>query len=344
MRRIVLPILSLFAVACSPEIDDVMLEGVNLESDTSIEIINKSPTIDSKTFTIAEHALKDTSLGSVKVSNTNPDQITYSIACKADLAIDEITGELKIGPNLKLDYETANNIKFTISAFTGKTTIDQDFTLVVEDIDEMTLLSAEQKKLVNYFQYLTLWKAPNLKTIKTNKRWEQTMKLNISGNISDEYRTTVEGVVSRYNTLTIDGHFNIVLVKDTENANAHLFFGTKDELATVWPDMYKIIKTGNYSGYTITPSKDAIISSTRIWISNPIESLLTHELGHALGLGHSNKCEEGKSFLCSKIGAKNKILPVEEDVIRYLYHQDFEAGLSETEIGQVLANLMVNEK
>lgn len=344
MRRIVLPILSLFAVACSSEIDEVTLEEVRLEKVISKEITDKTPTSESRTFTIPEHTAKYTSLGIVNFSNAGLDQVTYSIACEADLTINEKTGELKTGPTLILDYETAKNIEFTISAFDGKTSIDQDFTLIIEDIDETALLTAEQKELIAYFQYLTLWKAPNLTPIDVNRKWECAMKLYLDGQISDTYRATVERVVSQYNALTKDGDFTITLVEIADEANANLFFGTREEVEEVWPDMYGIIKGGNYSGYAMTPSQNDVLMSTRIWISNPIESLFKHELGHALGFGHSNKCDEGNSFLCSKIGADNEILPIEEDVIRYLYHKDFPAGLSETEMEQILANLIVNEE
>ncbi len=344
MRRIVLPILSLFAVACSSEIDEVTLEEFHLEKIISTEITDKTATSESRTFTIPEHTAKYTSLGFVNFSDAGQDRITYSIACEADLTINEKTGELKTGPNMILDYEIAKNIEFTISAFDGKTIIDQDFTLIIEDINEMALLTAEQKELIAYFQYLTLWKAANLTPVDVNRKWKTAMKLHLNGQISDEYRATVERVVSQYNAILKDSDFSITLVEKADEANANLFFGTKEEVEEAWPDMYTVIKDGNYSGFAMTPSQNDILMSTRIWISNPIESLFKHELGHALGFGHSNKCDEGNSFLCSKIGADNEILPIEETVIRYLYHKDFPAGLSENEMGQVLANLMVNEE
>ena len=108
--------------------------------------------------------------------------------------------------------------------------------------------------------------------------------------------------------------------------------------------MFEEIKDGNYDGFAMTPSANSILVSTRIWISNPLEVLLKHELGHALGFGHSNKCEAENSFLCSQISADNDFLTDEKDIIRLMYHSDLQAGLSETEIEMVLANLILNEE
>ncbi len=170
------------------------------------------------------------------------------------------------------------------------------------------------------------------------------MKLYLDGAISEEFRATVESVIAQYNALTVDGDFSISLVENSFDANATLFFGTKEDVENFWPDMYEEIKGRNYDGFAMTPSANSILTSTRIWISNPIEALFKHELGHALGFGHSNKCEDENSFRCSQISANNHFLAVEEDIIRILYHSQMPAGLSETEIAMVLANLFLNDR
>jgi hypothetical protein len=170
------------------------------------------------------------------------------------------------------------------------------------------------------------------------------MILHLDGTITDEFRETVESVISQYNILFTAGDFSITLTENPDIANASLFFGVKEDVANIWPDMYDLIKGGNYDGYAKTPSQNSVMTSTRIWISNPIEALFKHELGHALGFGHSNRCDGEKSIMCSMVSADSAILPVEAEVIRYQYHRDLPPGLSEAEMEEVLANLMLNER
>ena len=360
MRRIVLPILSLLAVACSSEIDEVSLEKGNEEltigentdesakdetpENPSEDPANNPPIFGQNSFNVNEHANAGSSIGFLNASDADEDTVTYILESDTDINIDENTGELTVGTDLKLDFETLPNIEFSVSAFDGKTITEEVFSLNVQNVNEVALLSEAQKELVSYFQYITFWKGPNHTPNSVNQKWESNMKMYLSGDITTDYRATAENIISEYNMLFTDGDFSIALTEDQQEANAELFFGTQEEVEEVWPDMYEIIETGSYSGYAMTPSQNAALVSTRIWISNPIEVLLKHELGHALGFGHSNKCEEEHSFLCSQISSENDILPIEADIIRYLYHRDISAGLSETEIEAVLADVILNEK
>ncbi len=340
MRKIPLLILStIFLAACSSD-----SEPTNFESESeSTDSKNNVPTINAKTLTIPEHSESGTSIGFVEASDIEDDELTFTIDSDADIVIIENTGELTVGTNLKLDFETDQSIPFTISVFDGKAIAEKDFNLTIEDIDETTLLTDDQKELITYFQHLAFWKGASNTPVQFNQKWGSDMMLHLEGAISTDYRATVESVIAQYNTLTVDGDFNISLVGNESDANARLFFGTKAEVEAIWPDMYDEIKDGSYAGYAMTPSQNSILVSTRIWISNPVEVLLKHELGHALGFGHSNKCEDENSFLCSQISVDNDFLPIEEEIIRLMYHADLPAGLTETEIEMVLANLMINE-
>lgn len=356
MRRIALSILSLFAVACSSEIDEVSFEEVNEtvsedaytdetdEEKSSAKDANSAAFFAQSSFTIPEHSEAGSTIGFLSATDASENPMTYTLASDADIYVDEHTGELKVGATLKLDFECTKNIEFSVSAYHGKTITEKTISLTVQDVDEMALLTTDQEELISYFQYLTLWKGPYVTEIDENRKWTTPMKLHLDGTITDDYRTTVENVISQYNALFTDSDFRITLTEDADDANASLFFGTKNAVADVWPDMYKIIKNGNYDGYAKTPSQNSIITSTRIWISNPIGALFKHEMGHALGFGHSNHCEGKKSIMCSTVSTASAILPMEANVIRYQYHRDLLPGLSETEIEQVLANIILNER
>ena len=322
-----------------------MLWGEHPDNTLATTSINeKTLVFEERSFSIPEHSEVGSSIGFLKMSDSVASSVIYSLESEEDIEIDRETGELKVGAHLNLDYEHTDKIPFSAYAFDGKIHTRKTYELQIEDVDETEFLTAEEKELINYFQFLSLWKGHNHRPKTTNRKWEETMKLHLGGTITDTFRTKVERVIDQYNVLMTLGDFRITLTEDAQDANAHLYFGPKEEVKTIWPDMYSIIKGGKYDGFAKTPSKNNVLSGTRIWLSNPLEALLKHELGHALGLGHSDKCEDEKSFLCSKIGSKNDILPIEENVIRYLYHSDMPAGLSETEIEMAMANLIVSER
>lgn len=334
MRKILFPFLSLLIFACS--------------SDTEIpnllqEEINTAPIISSGNFSVAEHSETGTSIGFVTASDLEGDEVTFTIDSDYDFRIDEVTGEITIGNNLRLDFETQQALSFSVSAFDGEIITEQDFVLNVQDVDELTLLTDEQLELVDYFKFLTLWKGPNNSPLDFNQKWDSKMKMYLDGSISNDFNTTVESVVSQFNTLTASGDFDITIVNEMAEANAHVFFGTKSEVEAIWPDMFDLIKDGSYDGYAMTPSESAILISTRIWISNEAEVLFKHELAHSLGFGHSDRCEGEKSFLCSTIAVENDILPIEENVIKYQYHSDMAAGLTASQLEQKLADILLNE-
>jgi hypothetical protein len=308
-----------------------------------IEVENNAPIIGARNFSVAEHSLAGTSIGFVKATDKDADELTFSITSDLEIEIDEGTGELTIGSNLKLDYESIQNLPFTVSVFDGKTIVEKDFLIEIEDIDETSLLTEPQKELILYFQYLTLWKGPNNTPVAFNQRWEDPMKIYLMGNFNEAYKTTVENVSDQFNQFMVEGDFDISLTEVEEESNTQVFVGTKAEVAAVWPDMYEIIKDKTYDGYAITPSENAILLSSRIWLSSDYEVLFQHELGHALGLGHSDLCETDQSFMCSNISLDKQIMPMEQDIIKYLYHKDMHSGLSESEIEKVLANILLNE-
>ncbi|WP_209402295.1 hypothetical protein [Pseudozobellia sp. WGM2] len=365
MKKLIVPALILLIASCSKDAEEILKKDTftetpseptndeneeeemqdedGQEEQSTENSSNKAPVLTLKTYLINEHSAPQTFIGFIEANDEDGDEITYSIVSDTDIIIDETTGELQVGPNLHLDYETINNLEFTIAAFDGETITEEDYNLIIEDIDETTLLTDDEEKLITYFQHLVYWKGDANTQVEHNQKWKSSMKIHLDGTISNEFSTTVDEVLQEYNTIFNDS-FNIVTVENEGQANTSLFYGTEAELEGVWPDMYDIVEGGGYSGYAITPSLSSELNNSRIWISNPAAVLLKHELGHALGFGHSNKCEEENSFLCSQISTDNDFLPIEKDIIRYAYHLGVDEGQSETEIEKVLADLIVNER
>lgn len=336
MKKFFYFISAILIASCSSDSDEI-------KSEFEQESGNNQPEINDQAFQIDEHSAEGTSVGIVTATDKDGDDITFTIDSESGLEINENTGELTLGNNIALDFETAEILAFTVSAFDGKSIIEKDFILNISNVNEFDLLTDIQKETVSYFKYLALWQGPHNTPIDQTSKWAEPMKIFLDGTISNEFKINVENVLQEINGLTTEGSFEISLVETLDESNTHLFFGEANELETLWPDMYQTVNGQSYSGYASTNGTISTIQSARIWISNPIGVLFKHELGHSIGLGHSNLCDTENSFMCSSIDLEHEILPAEQDILRYMYHDDMPGGLTESELESYLANIIMNE-
>lgn len=334
MKKSILALLSFLIFACSTDSESV-----------NEQIANGAPSIVSQSFQADEHSVAGTVIGNVQATDNEDDILTYSIDSSENIVINENTGTLSVGEGLKLDFESANSINFTVSVFDGTAISDADITLNITDINEYDALNESQKELVSHFKHLTLFQDPTSPTQSIMRKWDVPMKLYLVGDFPQTAQTIVQEVIAEYNMLTASGNFNISLVDMESESNAQLFFGTKQETESVFPEMYDQIKDLNLSGYAISSFAGNSYRSAQIWISSQTAALFTHEMGHALGLGHSNLCDgESQSAMCSTISPNNELLDIEKNVIRFFYSEDMPTGLNEQEIEDVLSNLILLEE
>ncbi len=328
MKKIILPALAICIASCSSD----------KETDAE-DLINIAPKITTSELQIEEHSPEGTSIGAIAFHDDNKDdKLTISTESDA-FFIDEVTGEITVGSNAILDFESTQKITLPVSVFDGTAITEKNIDLSLVDIEEYNALSLEQKELADYFKYLALWEDSN--NLTSIQKWGAPMKIFLDGDITVEYRATVQGVLDEYNALFNLGDFSISLVDNLTDSNAHLYFGTTDTIENLWPDMFEIIDGKTYNGYAMTRAVNNKSNNSRIWISSSIASLFKHELGHALGLGHSNKCDTENSFMCSTISANNDFLEAEKDIIRYLYHADMTPGTTVEEINNAVGNLIL---
>ncbi|MFT6796677.1 MAG: hypothetical protein ACJART_001821 [Maribacter sp.] len=334
MKKLIFLFVITLIVSCSNDTDDIKDDN-----------INSAPSITSQQFQIAEHAPTGTVIGTIQASDSNNDELSYTLESTQDILINETTGELSIGDGLKLDYETGTTLNFTVSVFDGATISDADISLTISNINEFDVLNESQKELVEHFKHLTLFQDPTSSTQDVMRKWDEPMKLYLVGNFPQATRTMVEEVIANYNMLTASGNFNISLVATESESSAQLFFGTKAETENVFPNMYEQIKDLTLDGYAISSFSGNSYRSAEIWISSQTGALFTHEMGHALGIGHSNLCAGGNpSAMCSTISPNNQLLGIEQNVISYFYNEDMPTGLNEQQIEHSLSNLILMEE
>jgi hypothetical protein len=345
MKKFFFLIPATILLGCSTDSDEIKDEvRQEQQQETESETENDLPGITIESFAIDEHSEAGSIIGTISATDSENDQLTFTIDSDSGLEIDEETGELTLGANLVLDYEDNQSISFTISVFDGKAIVDQNFKLTINDINEYDLLSDEQQETIAYYQYLTLWQAPTGSPIENSSRWMEPMKLYLDGQITVQFKADVESILEEYNVIFESSDFNISLVETLEESNAHLFFGETGDIEGLWADMFEIIDGKTFAGYAITSNNNSVLSNTRMWVSNPIPVLFKHEMGHALGFGHSEKCDTEDSFMCSSIDADHNFLEIEKEILSYAYANDMAAGLTAQEIEAFLANKMILEE
>ncbi|MEL6483799.1 MAG: hypothetical protein AAFP96_03000, partial [Bacteroidota bacterium] len=151
------------------------------------------------------------------------------------------------------------------------------------------------------------------------------------------------------NTFMTDGT-SLVLAETLEDADIHLFVGTLEELEVLWNDIFVIVQRNNFGGYASTnfDLNDLSISGGRIYMINQSTSLLIHEIGHILGLGHSsagfcqNNSNASLSFMCPA-ALRQTYSKFDSGIIRTLYHPDIPIGEPFETVEPIVRGLLQSE-
>ncbi|MCD8448107.1 DUF2927 domain-containing protein [Tenacibaculum dicentrarchi] len=196
-------------------------------------------------------------------------------------------------------------------------------------------LSAEQQDFLLEYE-----------AIVDDLKWTKEISIFLDGNITSEYKKVVKEVLDTYNPLFSDGT-KISLVKSAKESNVHLYNSTKDELASFWSDIYSY--TGGAIGYGTTSwsssyAGERIINEGRIWVETGSNtSLLFHELGHVLGLGHSSDKYCSSSVMCG-VPTANTLSAFDKAMIKIRYHSDVKSDTSFEEMKPVIEKLLLNKE
>ncbi|WP_233897470.1 zinc metalloprotease [Tenacibaculum piscium] len=184
-------------------------------------------------------------------------------------------------------------------------------------------------------------------TIVDDLKWTKEIAIFLDGNITKEYKKIVNEVLDTYNPLFSDGT-KIKLVKTAKESNVHLYNATKNELASFWSDIYSYV--GGAIGYGTTSwssssyGGEKIINEGRIWVETGSDiSLLFHELGHVLGLGHSSQKYCTTSVMCGVPSAKT-LSAFDKAMIQIRYHSDVKSDTSFDEMKPIIEKLLLTKE
>lgn len=209
-----------------------------------------------------------------------------------------------------------------------------------ENTNTEELTKAETDLLSQYehmvFNFDSEWEGPEF-----NSKWAGEVKMFLDGEVSEEFVTSIQEVLTELNTFLTDGT-SFALTNDVEEASIHLFSGTREELGGLWPDMIDVMNGRSFSGFYLYQwDSNFNIFAGRLWVGNQGMPLLRHELGHILGLGHADAtgCGSGqRSIMCS--GLANDFSDADEAIIRLLYHPSIPTGLSYEQLRETLEELL----
>ncbi|MEO9892736.1 hypothetical protein [Aurantibacter sp.] len=333
----------LLIVSCSKEEGAKTTTIIPEKKVEPIQPENTGPTIQDQVFTLSENPTIGTSIGTVLASDQEADPLTFTIDSEQYLTINATSGELQVSQDTTLfDFETVQELEFEITVSDAEFENSAIITLNLED-EEDGPLTNYQKEVIYQFKYMLLYyesQNPEAYYESIYKR-EGGLQLFLDGNVTDEFEQNVAATLETYNALFTDG-MEITIVSTLEEANVHVYHGPVEAIKDLWPFHYDYIVSNGFDGYAAGYQLDNGDYKNTLWVNATNTVLFSHELGHLLALSHSDLCYEPKRSMMCASSLPAEPLPLDYDILRYLYHPDVYLGMPATDIDEVLTNIMLN--
>jgi hypothetical protein len=216
--------------------------------------------------------------------------------------------------------------------------------------------TAYEKDLILYFKEIALQSEYDKNPEKVIK-WKDSMVVFIVKEKDYERQILfIKKTIDEINRLATD-RYKIVLTNDILKSNSVLYLCSKEKVAELNPNFYKMLNDGiNYEisglSYSEFSTINYVIDKALIFINSeePIErqeSTILEEITQSLGLAFDSELHPNSIFYKNKSGMKvlvKKYSQLDRDVIRLLYHSRMKPGLDSIQVERVIKKILKSEK
>ena len=214
-----------------------------------------------------------------------------------------------------------------------------------DDILPEFILSEYEIDVIDYFRDIALgFEFGNTSNI--TRKWNSEMKVFIGGEPSFELLAEFEKIRTEINELKTDG-FNVTVVDDSLQSNYYIFFGSGTKYAEMFPDEANLVNSNWGLFYLLWNSQNQFYSGhmyVDIIRANSIEQkhLLREEFTQSLGFARDSQLYM-ESIFQSDWTTTIEYAPIDQDLIRLLYHPEMSVGLNELEVDNALREILSSE-
>lgn len=205
-------------------------------------------------------------------------------------------------------------------------------------------LSEYEIDVINYFKEISLgFEFGN--TSKVTRKWVTEMKVFIGGDLDPELLSELDKIIAEMDEIITDG-FKITFVNDSLASNYYIYFGTGEMYGNMFPAESSLVNSNfglfnvSWNGQNQFVSGHMYVDITR---ANSIEQkhLLREEFTQSMGLAKDSSLYP-ESIFQSAWTTTTSYAPIDKDLIRLLYHPKMSTGLNETQVDEILREILVS--
>lgn len=207
-------------------------------------------------------------------------------------------------------------------------------------------LTDAQIDVINYFNDIALgYEFGN--DSKVTRKWNKEMRVFTSGRMTDVLTAELNGIISEIHELTGD-ELVITLVDTREAADYHVFIGTGEEYAEIYPDVIELVG-GNLGLFATDYDGDNYFTNGNMYVddqrANEVQQrhLLREEFTQSLGLARDSDLYTESIFQSQFTTTTTSYMDIDRELIRLLYHPDISTGLIEVQTTPVLIDILKAE-